>query len=171
MTSRRHSPENHAELWGIEIKQFVETRSHYPEGTSALDFKDATIPRFGHSDAVLIYFFAFNHPLTQYSKRFSFLAINGPKQFHCMLKVSQIPLVRYFCWRLTGGNFWCLLLKIDKKLHRYNQIEEHRLLWSLKQMLSPGNDSWWKPGIDRRLTVHGRTQFAFLRHLQSSKTI
>ena len=35
-----------------------------------------------------------------------------------------------------------MLLKIDQKLHRYDQISGRRCLWSLRQMLSPSNDSW-----------------------------
>ena len=32
--------------------QVADTRSHYLERASALDFKDAATPRFGHSDVV-----------------------------------------------------------------------------------------------------------------------
>ena len=35
-----------------------------------------------------------------------------------------------------------VFLKTDHKLNRYDQISGRRCLWSLKQMLSPGNDSW-----------------------------
>ena len=31
-------------------------RSHHPERASALDFKGAAAPRFGHSDVVFVYF-------------------------------------------------------------------------------------------------------------------
>ena len=34
----------------------IVTRSHYPETASALDFKDVTAPRFGHSDVVFCLF-------------------------------------------------------------------------------------------------------------------
>ena len=32
--------------------------------------------------------------------------------------------------------------KNKQKLHHYDQIAERRRLWSLRQMLPPGNDSW-----------------------------
>ena len=41
--------------------------------------------------------------------------------------------------RLNARN---VFLKIDQKLHRYDHISGRRCLWSLRQMLSPGNDSW-----------------------------
>ena len=49
------------------------TRSHYPERASALDFKDAAVPRIGHSDAVFDLFretFVFNRILSNFSKLF-----------------------------------------------------------------------------------------------------
>ena len=47
------------------------SRSHYSERASALDFKDTSAPRFGHSDVVFnlcleTCFFAFNRPLIQF---------------------------------------------------------------------------------------------------------
>ena len=36
-----------------------------------------------------------------------------------------------------------LVTKNTQKLHHYDQIAERRRLWSLSQMLSPGNDSWY----------------------------
>ena len=33
---------------------------------------------------------------------------------------------------LTGGIFWCSLLNIDKKLHRYDQTVERRRVCNLK---------------------------------------
>ena len=38
-----------------------------------------------------------------------------------------------------------VFLKIDQKLHRYDQIAGLRRLRSLRQMLSPGNDSCEPP--------------------------
>ena len=44
--------------------------SHYSERASALDFKDTSAPRFGHSYVVDLFletcFFAFNRPLIQF---------------------------------------------------------------------------------------------------------
>ena len=37
-----------------------ETMSHYPEKTTALDFKDAAAPGFGHSDVVFCSFLVTN---------------------------------------------------------------------------------------------------------------
>ena len=46
-------------------------------------------------------------------------------------------------WKLNKRVIKCnMFLQIDQKLHRYNQISEWWRLWSLRQMPSPGNDSW-----------------------------
>ena len=49
--------------------------------------------------------------------------------------------MQYFCWWLTGGTLCCLLLDINKDLHRYDRTAGLRCLWSIRQILSPGNDS------------------------------
>ena len=78
--------------------------------------------------------------LSKVSKFFSFSVITRPKWLYFMSKVPQI--LKHFCWWLTSGTFRCSLRKIYKRLHRYDQIAEWRRLWSLRQMLYPGNDSW-----------------------------
>ena len=40
-------------------------------------------------------------------------------------------------------NFKIRVLSIDQKLHRYDQISGWRRLSSLRQLLSPGDHSWW----------------------------
>ena len=54
---------------------FLMNKSHYSERACALDFKDASVPRFGHSDIVFDLFiemhcFAFNCLLIQFFKAF-----------------------------------------------------------------------------------------------------
>ena len=59
-------------------------RSHYPERESALNLKDATIPRFGHNDVISYLFietlfFHFITLLSNFQNFLSFLGITGPK--------------------------------------------------------------------------------------------
>ena len=78
------------------------TSSHYPERASALDFKDATTPRFGHSDVVFnlvieTNFFAFNRPFIQSFKIFIISGITGPKLFDFTCKkYHQFGLLSIF---------------------------------------------------------------------------
>ena len=57
--------------------------AHYPEITSSLDFKDAAIPRFGHSDVIFDLFLEtrFLHLVFLYQnfQNFFSLGVAGPK--------------------------------------------------------------------------------------------
>ena len=88
-------------------------RSHYQERASVLNYKDATTSRFGHRDLVsdpLIEtrFIAFNCYLIQFIK--AFLSFLGNNLTSCQ-KYHKFLLSSIFA-----------LLKMDKKLHRYDQF-------------------------------------------------
>ena len=70
-------------IWGLLMWLVV----IYPERASVLDFKDATIPRFGHSNVVFDLFI---------ETRFSHLITLLFNFSYCMSKVPQIPLIKHF---------------------------------------------------------------------------
>ena len=78
------------------------SRSHYPERASALDFKDTSAPRFGHSDVVFDLFLEtrFLHLIALLSifvNLFGCLGITLPTWFDFMSKIPQILFIKHFC--------------------------------------------------------------------------
>ena len=92
---------------------------------STFDFKDTGTPEFWTCSFWSIYrntLLYLISVLSNFSKLLCILGLPGPKLFDFMSDVPQIPFIKHFCWWVTDGTFWCFLLKIDKKLHRYDKV-------------------------------------------------
>ena len=95
------------------------SRSHYSERASALDFKDTSAARFGHSDVVFDLFLetCFLHLialLSNFCKLFWLFRYHFTNMAWLHVKNTTNPFIKHFCWWLKGDMFWCLLQKIHK---------------------------------------------------------
>ena len=122
------------------------SRSHYPERASALDFKDTSAPRFGHSDVVFDLFLEtrFLHLialLSNFCKLFWLFRNHFTNMVLLQVKNTTNSVYQAFLLIIERRHVLMFVTKNTQKLHHYDQIAERRRLWSLSQMLSPGISS------------------------------